>query len=605
MKKLLFVSLLGLALAGCGDKSSSDTEGKKDGGESKSDDKKSSHSSAGLDGLREGNGNVSLGGTFHLAEEEPYTTLFPQAIEDLNSSKMANQIYEGLVKYNPSTLELEPAVAESYELSADGTEFTFKIRKGVKFHDNDCFEGGKGRELTANDVKYSIELMCSGDNTMAKSNFENTYLSTLEGAAAYNSGQADNISGVEVIDDYTLKLKLNAAHTSFIYKLALTPTAVIAKEAYEKYGSEIKVGSGPFKYVSETADGVVMARNENYYGKDADGNQLPYMDTVVFHFIDNKSEQVEMFENGQLHVLNGLPAESAAEIIQEKIDEYEGAPPVKISQFEPELACQYYEFNMTRKHFKDARVRKAFNYAVDRNKIIENVLYNQAHMSGNYGITPPVKILKDYPFDSIANYGYEYNPELAKELMAEAGYPNGEGFPTLELVINSGGNMHNKVAKEVTKQLRSVLGVEVNLAVVPFKQKLEDAKYGKADMFRGAWVADYPDPETFLTNFYGKNVPASLDEPSHPNTTRYKNATFDKYFEAALKSTDKESRYDNFFNAEKTMLMDPPIMVLWYAEDYKLYYSYVRNYAPNALQYLDLSRVYLKVWEKNECVDAH
>lgn len=605
MKKLLFVSLLGLSLVGCGDKSSSDAEGKKDGGDNKSNDSKSSHSAAGLEGLREGNGNVSLGGTFHLAEEEPYTTLFPQAIEDLNSSKMANQIYEGLVKYNPATLELEPAIAESYEVSSDGTEFTFKIRKGVKFHDNDCFEGGAGRELTANDVKYSIELMCSGDNTMAKSNFENTYLSTLEGAGAFNSGQADNISGIEVIDDYTIKMKLNGAHTSFIYKLALTPTAVIAKEAYDKYGSEIKVGSGPFKYVSETADGVVLARNNNYYGKDADGNQLPYMDTVIFHFIDNKSEQVEMFENGQLHVLNGLPAESAAEIIQEKIDEYEGAPPVKISQFEPELACQYYEFNMTRKHFKDARVRKAFNYAVDRNKIIENVLYNQAHMSGNYGITPPVKILKDYPFDSLINYGYEYNPELAKELMAEAGYPNGEGFPTLELVINSGGNMHNKVAKEVTKQLRSVLGVEVNLAVVPFKQKLEDAKYGKADMFRAAWVADYPDPETFLTNFYGKNVPASLDEPSHPNTTRYKNATFDKYFESALKSTDKESRYDNFFNAEKTMLMDPPIMVLWYAEDYKLYYSYVRNYSPNALQYLDLSQVYLKVWDKAEWVDSH
>lgn len=553
----------------------------------------------------EGKGGVMIGGVMNLAEEESYTSLFPHAIEDLVSSQIATQLYDGLMKFNPGSLELENALAESHSVSEDGLEYTFTLRQGAKFHDNACFEGGKGRNVTAADFKFSFELLCDSKNVAGRSNFENIFKDVVMGATEYYEGKADNVPGFEVVDDYTFKIKLVSPRSSLLYKLAQSPTFVFAKEAYEKYGDQITVGCGPFVFSRKEGNHLYLAKNQNYYLSDEHGNKLPYLDTIHFVFVDNKSEQVEMFENQKIDVLKGLPADKVTEMVQERISEITGTPAKKMLVFNPELASQYYEFNMTRPHFKDVRVRQAFNYAIDRKKVIDNVLKNQAHEFGDYGITPPVKIIKDYPFDSLHNYGYSYNPEKAKKLMAEAGYPNGKNFPILKLEINSGGKIHNKIAKEVVKQLESVLGIHVNQEVVPFAQKMEDAKYGRADMFRSAWVADYPDPETFLTNCYGKNVPNSLDEPSHPNTMRYKNATFDKYFEAGISANNKEDRYENFYLAEKTMLQDPPIIPLWYTEDYKFYYTYLRGYEPNALEYLDLSRVYLKEWTKDEWIKAH
>ncbi len=594
-------------LASCGGDKEDKGEEKEEGGKSDSTETTKPNNGGDLGNVKAGAGDVQLGGVIHLADDEAYSSLFPMAIEDLISSQVATQIYDGLLKFNPNTLELEGAIAESYEVTDDNKVFTFKLRQGVKFHDNSCFEGGKGRELTAADFKYTFELMCAGDNDLAKSNYEAIFKEDVVGADEYNQGAADEVAGFKVIDDYTFQIELKNPQFSFLYKLAQAPTSVIAKEAYEAYGAEITVGTGPFVFHSKDASGLVLAKNPNYFLKDEAGNQLPYLDSVYFHYVDSKPEQVDMFESGKLTVLRGLPADKVSEIIQEKIDEYQfdGEPPLKMFELKPELASQYYEFNMTRSHFKDVRVRQAFNYAIDRSKVIENALKGQANKNGDYGITPPVKIIKDYPFDSLQNYGYSYDPEKAKALMAEAGYPGGEGFPILMLEINSGGNMHNKVAKEVVKQLESVLGIHVNQEVVPFAKKLEDSKYAKADMFRSAWVADYPDPETFLTNCYGKYVPNSLEEPSHPNTMRYKNADFDKYFEAGLAADNIEERYENFYMAEKIMMEDPPIIPLWYTEDYKLYYSYVRNYSPNALSYLDLSQVFLKHYTKEEYLETH
>ncbi|MFI5164540.1 MAG: ABC transporter substrate-binding protein, partial [Bacteroidia bacterium] len=232
----------------------------------------------------------------------------------------------------------------------------------------------------------------------------------------------------------------------------------------------------------------------------------------------------------------------------------------------------------------------AFSYAVDRDKIISDVLHTEAFGPGICGITPP-----GIPgYDITAITGYHFNPEKAKKLLAEAGYPDGKNIPHVTIELNSGGGKHLGVVEEVKKELKEVLNVDLDFVVVPFPQKFEDSKNAKAEMFRSGWVADFPDPENFLRNLYGAYVPDSLSVPSYPNTTRYKNPEFDKLLEEGFHAKNLEEGFRYFMKAEQLMMNDAPILILWYTENVKLAYSFVKNFYFNPMNYKDLSEVYLK-----------
>jgi peptide/nickel transport system substrate-binding protein len=184
--------------------------------------------------------------------------------------------------------------------------------------------------------------------------------------------------------------------------------------------------------------------------------------------------------------------------------------------------------------------------------------------------------------------------EKAKKLLAEAGYPNGKDFPTVKLVLNSGGARNTRVAEAIASQLREVLNVNVEIANVSLQQKLNDEKYGRSDIYRSAWVADYPSAETFLSLFYGADVPDSANAPSYPNTARYRNPKFDSLYVAAREAKTIEEANKLFKQAEEVMMQDAPAMILWYDENYRLAQSRVRNFWANPMRYFDFSQVYLK-----------
>jgi peptide/nickel transport system substrate-binding protein len=546
---------------------------------------------------RTAKGDAVYGGTFNFAENEKINSLFPYDIEDITTAHLAWQMYEGLVRIHQKDLSIQPSIAEKWEVNEDQTEYTFYLKKGVYFHDDPCFEGGKGREVKASDVKYSFELACT--QGVSDNNFKNFFQDRLAGSKEYYEKQADEISGIKIIDDYTLKITTLNAGTSFLYLLGNPIASVIPKEAYEKYGKNLKVGTGAFRFVSMSSSEVVLARNDNYHRTDKWGNKLPYLDTVKMHIVTEDSEELDMFRAGELSMIYGLPADKITEVVQENIPDFTNKPPKYILLREPEMASQYYELNMTRKHFQNVKVRQALAYAIDRSKILENILNNQAaangpsqNQTGNYGITPPLYQFKNY--DTSIIKGYTYKPELAKKLMAEAGYPNGKGFPSITLMINYGGSKNSRVATEVANKWRDVLGINVEIEQVDRLDKIEDSKYARSDVYRSAWVADYPSPESFLSIAYGKNVPASLDEPSHPNVMRYKSEEFDKYFEMGMRAKTEEERLKYFARAESILMKDCPLIVLWYEENYRLIHSYVQNYHNNPMSYFDLSDIYFK-----------
>jgi oligopeptide transport system substrate-binding protein len=535
-------------------------------------------------------GDVVYGGKITIAENESFSTLFPLDVVDVTSSKVTSQIHDGLIQYDTKDVTLKPSIAKKWEVDASNTQYTFYLNDNVRFHDDACFEGGVGRILTAADVKYSFELLCTKEFELSYNSIFKPY---LVGANEYFNGTAKSISGIEVVDDFTIKLTILQPSSSFIYLLAIPNTSIIAKEAYEKYGKNMTVGAGAFKWtkpVDETKE-IFLTYNEKYYQKDEFGNSLPFLDTVHFIFNPSKLDQLEMFNNNEISTIHGLPSTKIAEVVEQNIENFKNDPPKTILERQPELSCQFYEFILNKPPFDNVNVRKAFSYAIDRNKIVKEVLNDQG-TPGFYGVTPKIPSFNSYDFSRIK--GYDFNPELARQLLADAGYPGGKGFPNTRLEINIGGSVHKLVASEIQQQLYTVLGINIEIEQVSFKDKIEHAKFGVSEMYRSAWVADFPSPESFLSIFYGGDVPESNELPSYPNTMRYKNQTFDSLLLLAKSTTNQVQQYNLFAEAEKVMMEDAPIMVLWYAEDYILINSAVKNYYNNPMQILDFSKVYIK-----------
>lgn len=558
---------------------------------------------------KEGNGGRMYGGTLRFNETDKLQTLFPILITDAISSHVASQVYEGLVKFDPRTLRIIPSIAEKWEIDTAGTLYTFHLRKDVKFQDDACFPGGKGRLVTAEDFKYSFEMLCR--NNPSNANFMTSFKGRVVGATDfYNGGQnakAGSLSGVKVVDAHTIQIQLEKPGISFLSILANPSASVIPHEAIEKYGDKMHVGTGPFM-VSNIANDttfLVLVRNPEYYGSDSLGNKLPFLDSIKISYIDNKKEELDLFQQGQLDFVWGLSSEAVKTFVPQVISDFEQKPPKFLLDHSSEFVTQMYQFNTTRPPFDDVRVRRAFSYAIDRNHIVDEVLAREAYGPGLNGISPPA--LPGYKASEIK--GYETVKEsddstkaqkeaervLARKLLSEAGYgPGKKPFPDVKLVINSGGSRNTLVAEEIQNQLREHLNVNLEIANVSFQQKLSDERFARADLFRSAWVADYPSAESFLSLFYGADVPDSVSSPSYPNTSRYRNPEFDKLYDAARTARSLEQANNLFFQAEQLMINDAPALILWYDENYRLTQYRVKNFYTNPMRYLDFSQVYIK-----------
>lgn len=543
---------------------------------------------------RKAKGDAVYGGVLRISETDHYTTLYPMGISEDVGVHIANQVYEGLVRFNMKDLSIIPAIAEKWEVDASGTIYTFHLRKGVFFHDDTCFPNGKGREVKAKDVQFSFELLCT--DMKENANYAAIMKDRVVGANAFYAASkgtpAGSLTGIELVDDYTIRIKLLAPAISFLQTLATAGAGIIPKEAFEKYGFNSKVGTGAFIF-SEKQDGtIVLKRNPHYYGVDANGNQLPFLDSIVISIL-SKPQELEKFQNNELSVLIGLPSESVINMVTKQIDDFKNKPPKYVLERLPEMANQYYEFNLIKKPFDDLNVRKAFSYAIDRNKIVDEVLNGEAYGPAIHGFCPPS--FSGYDITKIK--GYDFDPEKARDFLAQAGYPGGKGFPKIKIELNSGGAKHTRVVVEIQKQLKNILNVDVDFEVVSQKQKLENAKFARSEIVRSSWIADYPSPETFLYVLYGGTLPADLTQETFPNTQRYKNPVFDSLYMAGKMAKTQAEAYENFMQAEQLMMNDAPVLMLWYTENYRLMKSNVHNLFANPIRYRNYAEVYLKSLE--------
>jgi oligopeptide transport system substrate-binding protein len=532
------------------------------------------------------------GGAIRIVDVTPPKTIFPQALTAQVEGLIASQIHEGLVRLNPKTLEPIPGLAEKWEVSQDGKTITFHLRKGVYFQNWDAAKEGHGPEVTSKDVKFTFELL-SADRA-SNMHFATVCKDRIVGANEFHDatakGQKAELKGFKIIDDHTFSITLNNASSIFLQILANPVASIICEQAY-KAGKEedLKCGAGPFKYDAKSSHGnhYVLQRNEFYYGKDEKGNALPLLDSVVIDILPSTEEALNCFKAGKCDFLGSIPSNSVRQIVEENIKDFESNPPAFILERSSEMITQYYVFNINKVPFNKQKVRQAFNYAVDRDKIIDKILRGQAYGPGSYGITPPT--FDAYKVTDIE--GYNYDIEKAKKLLMEAGYPGGVGFPEVSLIVNSGNSRNNTVAAEIQKQLKDNLNVNVTFESLPNGEKFTLQVKGKGDIFRDGWIADYPSPESFLSIFYGEPVPDDTSKISYPNTQRYKNPEFDKYYRMGRDALTRDSSYFYFMKAEQLLMRDAPVMVLWYESNYRLISSRVKNFVVNPLRYFDLTKV--------------
>ncbi|ANQ50493.2 ABC transporter substrate-binding protein [Flammeovirga yaeyamensis] len=546
-------------------------------------------------------GGKFYGGVFKVNEAEYIKNLFPLSIIDIYSYRVASQIYEGLFKFDQKSLQVVPSLVKSYAKSDDQLVYTFKLKDNVYFHDDKCFEGGKGRKFTAQDVFYSFNLI----TTYNKNNqYAHLFTKIVEGAEKYyQSTKLDpnfsnspeglaGVSGFKVIDELTFEITLVKPNSMFLYNLARPGSFIFPKEAYETYGEDMRtkcVGTGPYQIASVDEDiSIILSRNDNYHGKDEHGNQLPFLKAIDVSFVKDKKIEFLKFKKGELDMMYRVPTEDIINILAESDESNQNFK--YHLQRTPEMSTQFLAMNNMGKVFKDINVRKAFSFAVDRQRILELILNGEGYMEGYFGITPPV--FENYNIEDIK--GYKHNIDSAKYYLAKAGYPEGKGFPQVTLDLNTEGEQYSNVALEVKKQLKDKLNIEVELKISPFAQIAEKSIMGRYDFLRLAWIADYPSPENYLWAYYSKNLPKNPEDKSWPNLIRYKNPRFDVEYEKALLSNDEATTLSHFKKAEKILMEDAPFIVLWYDEGYRLIQRHIRDFPNNPMQYRDFSTVYFE-----------
>lgn len=437
----------------------------------------------------------------------------PSVIEGSPEHNIYMALFEGLVTYDPETLAAIPGTAESWEVSDDAITWTFKLRKNAKWSD--------GKKITAQQFVDSWLRMLSPELASTYS-----YLPGLviKGAQDYTSkkGTADGVA-IRALDDYTFQFDLVGPAPYVLgmlshYAFAVTPQHVIKKFGEDWTKPANFVSNGPYKLKEWLPnEKLVVEKSDTYWDK-----KNVKLDEVTFLPIDDQTTSLTKFEEGSIDWIEEVPDARLDDMKTQKTFHTSAA-----------FITYYYEFNTTKAPFNDVRVRKALSMAIDRQEIVDNV--TRLGQIPAYGITPP---LAAYP----AVVGFKEDYEAAKTLLAEAGFPDGAGFPEAILIYNTSEG-HKRIAEYVQHKWEQVLGIKISIENQEWATFVENRQNQNFDIARSGWQGDYVDPNTFLTDL--------LHSTSGNNDGKYNNPKYDALLKEASLLPDGKKRYSVLREAEE------------------------------------------------------
>ena len=491
-----------------------------------------------------GNGMAMDGGTLILLFRDP-PTLDPHLAEDSISALFVNEIFGGLVTIEPFNFSVVPDLAESWEISEDGTVYTFYLHPDAKFHD--------GKPVTAQDVKWSLERVT---NPEVQSPVADTYLDDIVGVEEKLNSQVTDIEGVRVIDDRTVEITIDLPKAYFLAKMTYPTGFVLDRSNVEGNDDWIRSpnGTGPFKLAEYTVGETIrLARNEYYH------LGPPHLDGV--EMILSGGSSLILYENDETHV-SGVGLADVERIL----DPSSPLNP-QVHTYPASFSTSYIGLNVNEPPLDDPKFRKALNLAVDRETIAE-VVYEGAVRPGKT-ILPP-----RFPAYNPNLDPYPYDPEAARQLLAESKYGDDlENLPRLTISISGSLGAAVPLGLEVMLQSwEQELGLQVEIQQTEWATFLQDVNAKRYQMFRLAWGADYPDPQNFLDVLFHSD--------SQGNNTNYNSPEVDALLEQARVERDPGSRIELYQQIEQMILEDSPWVLLWNSEDW---YFLVK---PNVKDYL-------------------
>lgn len=507
---------------------------------------------------------------FRYNEAANINSLDPAYAKDQAMIWVDVQLYNGLVQMD-NELNIRPSIAKSWEVSNDGLEYTFHLRNDVFFHPHSLFKNGK-RRVVAADFVYSLNRIVDA-KTMSP------------GAVFFeNVEQINGKYSFFAPNDSTFVIRLKQAFAPFLGILTMPYASVLPKEIVEHYKEDFRkhpIGTGPFKFKMWKENvKLVLVKNEDYFETDSTGQRLPYLDAVAISFIVDKQSVFLEFVKGNIDFISGIDPNYKDEILT-RSGKLQPKYKDKINLItQPYLNTEYLGFKMDvndeKNPLKDKRVRQAINYGFSREKMIK-YMRNNIGYPGEFGIIP----VGLAGFDSTVN-SYEYNPEKSKRLLAEAGYPNGEGMQEITLSTTA---TYLDLCKYIQQQL-GLLGIKVKIDVNPPAALREHIAQGKTQWFRGSWIADYPDAENYLSLFYSKN-----HCPKGSNYTHFSSKEFDKLYEKAILETDSEKRIALYKKMNDIIIEESPIVVLYYDQVLRFVQKNISGFESNPLNLLILKSV--------------
>jgi oligopeptide transport system substrate-binding protein len=490
--------------------------------------------------------------------------LDPHIVTGVPEHHLLISMCEGLTIANPKGGENLPGVAESWQISEDGKTYTFFLNKAAKWSNGD--------QLVAEDFVWSWERIL----TPSLGSQYPDMLYYLEGAADFHQSKISDFSlvGVKAINEHVLEVKLNNPTPFFIKLLSHYSTYPVHKKTVLQHGTIDDrngqwtrpgnfVCNGPMNLKTwELNKQIIVEKNPTYW--DAQNVKL---NQIIFYPVSNESTEDRMFRAGQLHVTNVVPLEKCPVYIEAK------NPNLKI---EPYMGTYFYRVNTLHPVLKDKKIRQALAYALNRTQIVEKV--SKCGQQAAYSFTPP------------GSAGYEpetevpFNPELARSLLAEAGYEGGKNFPMLEILFNTQEG-HRKIALAVQQMWQENLGISVQLVNQDWKVYLAREMTGDFQISRAGWIGDYEDPNTFLD---------TLRPNRGNNKTGWENKEYDRLVELANKTGDQTKRYEYLNEAEKILIDEMPVIPIYtYVRQYQLS-SDVKGWYPNLLDSHHPKFIYLE-----------
>lgn len=478
--------------------------------------------------------------TVNIGTEPQYTD--PNKATGVPDNEITLHCFEGLTRLKGT--DVLPGIAEKWDISDDATKYVFYLRKNAKWSNGD--------PVTAKDFEFSWKRAL---DPATKSEYA-YQLFYIKGAEDFNAGKektADKL-GVKATDDYTLEVTLEAPCHYFLYMTAF-PTYYplnqkVVKADNEGWSAkpETYVGNGPFKMVKwDHKSKVELVPNEGYWDR-----ANVKLDKLVFTMVEELSTELTMFEAGQLDVTN--------DVAESEIPRMRTSPawhPV------PNLGTYYYLFNVTKKPTNNVKVRQALSLAIDRKVIVEKILNNAGFIPATAFVPPglpdPSNGGKDYR-EAKPGYFAEFDPVAARKLLAEAGYPDGKGFPKIDILYNT-NDRHKKIAEAIQAMWKTNLNIDVVASNQEWGVYLDNRTKLNYFTSRAGWIGDYYDPMTFLDMW---------TSTSGNNDTGWKNKKFDEIISKAKKTSDNAERFKLMHEAEDLMMADQIVCPIYYYVEPKM-----------------------------------